>query len=69
MLQEKHSCKSIPPMSGAGWPGIRFSNREESPFWSRIEALVTKWPMVSPSSCPVCLAKAEPSFFSCSMAT
>ena len=35
-------------MSGAGWPGIRFSSSAESPFCRRTEARVSRWLMVSP---------------------
>ena len=36
---------------------------------SGTDALVRRWLMVSPSSWPVCLASADPSFLSCSRAT
>ena len=61
-----HSCPSI---TGFGWPGIRFKIIAARPFCSRIEALFTKWPVFSPSSCPVCRARALPSFRNCSRAT
>ena len=33
------------------------------PLWSRMPSLPQRWAMASPSSCPVCLANALPSFF------
>ena len=52
-------------------PNVNKLSRAINYFWRRMEAPVRRWPMVSPSSCPVCLARAqlEPSFLSCSMAT
>ena len=32
------------------------------PRWSRMPILLHRWEMASPSSCPVCLARAAPSF-------
>ena len=61
-----HSCPSI---TGFGWPGIRFKTIAARPFCSRIEALFTKWPVFSPSSCAVWRARALPSFLNCSRAT
>ena len=59
----------VPPMADEGWPGILLRRSEESPFWRSTDALVRRWLMVSPSSWPVCLASADPSFLSCSRAT
>ena len=61
-----HSC---PSTTGRGCPGIPFNTIAARPFCSRIEALFTKWPVFSPSSCPVCRARALPSFRNCSRAT
>ena len=33
------------------------------PRWSRMPILLQRWEMASPSSCPMCLARAAPSFF------
>ena len=41
-------------------PGSQYCN---VPRWSRIPSLPQSWGTVSSSSCPVCLARAEPQFF------
>ena len=43
-------------MSGAGWPGIRFSRREES---RRMEARVRRWPM----ECNLCFVRLISKFY------
>ena len=49
--------------------GILLSRRAERPFCSSTDALVSRWLIVSPSSWPVCLARADPSFLNCSSPT
>ena len=61
-----YSCPSI---SAGGWPGIRFSSILESPLWSRMATLFTRWSTFSPSPCPVWRARALPSLRNCSRAT
>ena len=61
-----YSCPSI---SAGGWPGIRFSSILESPLWSRMATLFTRWPTFSSSPCPVWRARALPSLRNCSRAT
>ena len=51
-----------PSTSAAGCPGIRLSSIADSPFCSRMETLLTRWSIFSPSSCPVWRARADPSF-------
>ena len=65
-IVSNHSCPSI---SAGGWPGIQFSSILESPLWSRMATLFTRWPTFSPSSCPVWRARALPSLLNCSRAT
>ena len=49
--------------------GTRLRSRAANPFWSSMEQREKGWEIASPSSSPVCLARAPASFFSCASAT
>ena len=52
----------IPFTWGCGRAGNRFPSIAAFPRWSRMPSLPQGWGTVSSSSCPVCLARAEPQF-------
>ena len=53
----------MPSMAGPGKAGTRFPSSATLPRWRRIPNLPQRWEIASPSGCPVCLARALPSFF------
>ena len=59
----KYSFHSwIPSTWGGGKLGILFPRIAAFPRWSKIPKRPHRWWTASPSSCPVCLARADPSF-------
>ena len=62
-LKSKYLHYSITPLtSGAGNEGTRFPNIAALPLCRRIPRRPHRWWTASPSSWPVCLARAAPSF-------
>ena len=53
---------SSPSTSAWGKLGTLLPSMAAFPRWSRMPSLPQRWAMASPSSCPVCLASALPSF-------
>ena len=57
---------SSPSISGAGKAGVLLRKREAFPLARRTARPWYKCLILSDSSCPVCLARADPSFLICS---
>ena len=53
----------MPSIKAPGWAGTLLPRMAALPRWRRMPILLHRWEMASPSSCPVCLARAAPSFF------
>ena len=61
-VEKKRIIHMIPSLWGSGRAGIRFPSIAAFPRWSRIPSLPQRWETASASSCPVCLASADPNF-------
>ena len=48
---------------GSGRAGTRFPSIAAFPRWSKMPSLPQRWETASASSCPVCLARADPNFY------
>ena len=59
----------LPSMGGAGKLGTRFAIIAAFPLWRRTPSLDQVWLIASPSSWPLCLAKADASLFTWRTAT
>merc|ERR1711971_747785 len=69
-VQKLHGTShSLPSMGAAGKVGILLSIMAALPRWSSTPSRDQVWLMASPSSCPLCLARAEASFFTWASAT
>ena len=53
----------IPSIWGSDRAGTRFPSIAAFPRWSKMPSLPQRWETASASSCPVCLARADPNFF------
>ena len=68
-LQNRWYTQAMPSTQASGRAGILLPSRAALPRWRSTPSLPHKWEIASPSSCPVCLAKADPSFLTSLLAS
>ena len=69
MVQLIAPSHSLPSMGAAGKVGILLAIMAALPRWSSTPSRDQVWLMASPSSCPLCLARAAASFLTWASAT
>ena len=65
----KRYTQIMPSTLASGRAGTLLPSKAALPRWRSTPSLPHKWEIASPSSCPVCLAKADPSFLTSLSAT